>query len=72
MDTSNEIVNNLLKGRKIKLEEINQIPDEKIIVPDEQVVAGYKLRRDVNKLLQVRKRRTPHSQKYFGDEAFSK
>lgn len=72
MDTGNEMVNNLLKGRKIKLEEINQINNEDIIVPNIAVVAGYKLRRDVNKLLQVRKRRTPHPQRYFGDEAFDK
>jgi hypothetical protein len=62
-----ELIENLLKGNKTTEEELKNVSPEKIIV-NEKVALGYRFRRDVNKLLKMRKKRKAHNRKFYGED----
>ena len=59
------LIQNLLKGRACEESELSKIDSSKIII-NEKMSLGYRLRRDVNKLLKMRKKRKGHSRKFYG------
>lgn len=68
VDNSNEITNSLLRGKKIKKEDIENL---KFRVPSKDVINGYRFRSDINKLLKLRKKRFQHRKIYYSEDVFA-
>lgn len=68
LETGNATINTLLKGKKIKREELDNI---KYNVANPNIVIGYKFRADLERLLKLRKRRHHHRDLYYGEDAIT-
>jgi hypothetical protein len=60
-----QLVQKLLKGNPLTQEEMASIRPESIVF-DSKVLVGYRFRRDINKLLKMRKKRRAHNKSFYG------
>ena len=58
---------NLLKGRKVPENEIKEL-NPALVKVNERASLGYRFRRDINKLLKMRRKRKGHNRKFYGDD----
>lgn len=61
------LVMSLLKGKKCNEKDI-QIISYEIVKINERASLGYRFRRDINKLLKMRKKRKGHNRKVYGED----
>lgn len=60
-------IQKLLRGNPLTHEEAASIKPDSIVV-DSKVLCGYKFRRDINKLLKMRKKRRAHNKCFYGED----
>lgn len=65
IETGNNSINTLYRGKKIKREELDNI---RYINPDKNNILGYKLRADLSRLVRLRKRRLHHREVYYAED----
>jgi hypothetical protein len=62
------LIHKLLRGTKCITTDFAQLKPAQLI-PNTRVGFGYKFRRDVNKLLKMRRKRKAHNRRFYGEDA---
>ncbi len=65
---SRYVIEKCLKGKSASEIEVENLNSKDIVFPNTKVALGFQFRRDVNKLLKMRKRRRAHFYKYYSQE----
>lgn len=62
-----QLVQKLLKGNPLTQDEISSIKADSIVLGS-KVLTGYMFRRDINKLLKMRRKRRAHNKSFYGED----